>query len=232
MTDSRIREAIARSNWFGELPAEAIDRLAAAGKVVQMPANSYIYNQGEKTTELFCILDGRVRVSLPGAGGQEFAIIDRENDQWFGEPCLIDDAPRVIDARVLIPSEVLTLPRHAVRAIVDDYPIVYRALFIHTFRNMRGLYEIMSGILFSPLRVRVAGRLLHLIEEHGVDTDEGIMIDIKVSQNDFARLALGSRQRVNAVFSEWRARDLLETREEHLLIKDLDALRAELDYVD
>ena len=74
--------------------------------------------------------------------------------------------------------------------------------------------------------------MLHLIEEHGVDTDEGIMIDIKVSQNDFARLALGSRQRVNAVFSEWRARDLLETREEHLLIKDLDALRAELDYVD
>ena len=78
----------------------------------------------------------------------------------------------------------------------------------------------------------MAGRLLHLIEEHGVETDEGILIDIKVSQNDFARLALGSRQRVNAVFSEWRSRGFVETRDDHLLITDVALLEAELAFTE
>ena len=228
MTDSRLREAIASSDWFRDISDEAIDRLAAAAIVRQMPVNSYIYAQGEKTTELYCILKGRVRVSVAGFNGEEFAIIDREDGEWFGEPCLIDDEPRVIDARVVAPSEVLVLPRGIVREIIDEFPIVYRALFTQSFRNMRGLYTLIAGILFSPLRVRVAGRLLHLIEEHGVETDDGILIDIKVSQNDFARLALGSRQRVNAIFSEWRTRGFLETRDDHLLITDQSMLEAEL----
>ena len=232
VTDSRIREAIANSSWFADIPEDAIERLVESAVVRKMPVNSYIYSQGEKTTEIYCILSGRVRVSVAGFNGEEFAIIDRENEQWLGEPCLIDDEPRVIDARIIADAEILVLPRNIVRDIADEYPIVYRALFAHTFRNMRGLYTLISGILFSPLRVRVAGRLLHLIEEHGVETDEGILIDIKVSQNDFARLALGSRQRVNAVFSEWRSRGFVETRDDHLLITDVALLEAELDFIE
>lgn len=228
MSDPRLREAIANSEWFCDIPDEAIDRLAVAAVVRQMPVNSYIYSQGEKTTELYCILKGRVRVSIAGFKGEEFAIVDREDGEWFGEPCLIGDEPRVIDARVVAASEVLVLPRAIVREIIEEYPIVYRALFTQSFRNMRGLYTLIAGILFAPLRVRVAGRLLQLIEEHGVRTDDGILIDIKVSQNDFARLALGSRQRVNAIFSEWRTRGFLEMRDDHLLITDQSMLEAEM----
>ncbi|MEP1469353.1 MAG: Crp/Fnr family transcriptional regulator [Halieaceae bacterium] len=228
MTDPRLREAIASSQWFCEIPDDAIDRLASAAVVRHMPVSSYIYSQGEKTTELYCILKGRVRVSISGFKGEEFAIVDREDGEWFGEPCLIDDEPRVIDAQVLAASEVLVLPRAIVREIIEEHPIVYRALFTQSFQNMRGLYTLIAGILFSPLRVRVAGRLVQFIEEHGVETDDGILIDIKVSQNEFARLALGSRQRVNAIFSEWRARGFVETRDDHLLITDRSMLEAEM----
>ncbi|MEH6518925.1 MAG: Crp/Fnr family transcriptional regulator [Halioglobus sp.] len=229
MIDARAREAVVNSAWFQDLPDTAIDALATAAQIKPFPVNSFIYSQGEKTTELYCIISGRVRVSVSGINGQEFAIIDRENGAWFGEPCLVDDEPRVIDARVIAPSEILVIPRSVVRNIADQNPIIYKALFTHTFLNTRGLYQIIAGILFSPLKVRVAGRLLHLIEEHGVAVEGGYLIDIKVSQNDFARLALGSRQRINGVFSEWRARGLLETREDHLFIKDIEGIRADME---
>ena len=57
---------------------------------------------------------------------------------------------------------------------------------------------------------------------------EGVRIDIKLSQNDFARLAMGSRQRVNGIFRDWDKNGLVETRGEHLLIKDVEALEKEL----
>ena len=86
----------------------------------------------------------------------------------------------------------------------------------------------MSGILFYSLRARVAGRLLECAREHGVQAEEGVLLDIKLSQNEFARLALGSRQRVNKVFCDWGDRSLVMTRDERLLIPDLDLLEQEI----
>ena len=56
-----------------------------------------------------------------------------------------------------------------------------------------------------------------------------MLLDIKVSQNDFARLALGSRQRVNRVFRDWASRGLVETREDHIWVRDLEQLEQEID---
>jgi len=85
---------------------------------------------------------------------------------------------------------------------------------------------------FYPLRSRLAGRLLALIEEHGQQGAEGVLIDINMSQTDFAQLSLGSRQRINKILSEWRESGIIEVRTNHYVIRDLDALRAELELKD
>ena len=58
----------------------------------------------------------------------------------------------------------------------------------------------MAGIAFYPLRARLAGRLLVLRLDYGVPCDEGDLLDVHLSQSDFARLCLGSRQRINKFF--------------------------------
>ena len=75
---------------------------------------------------------------------------------------------------------------------------------------------------------RVAGRLIALAHEHGQKVEEGMLIDIKVSQNDFARLAMGSRQRVNRIFRDWDKRGLVEMRGDFLLIKNFELFEQEL----
>jgi CRP/FNR family cyclic AMP-dependent transcriptional regulator len=223
------RAVIARSPWFEGLPDSALDRLATAAVIKDYPVSSYIYAMGQATTEIYGVVSGRVRVSISGPQGQEFAVVDFEHDAWLGEPGLVGDEARILDARVMVPSQILCMPRKVVLDVGEKYPLMYRNLFHHQMKNTRGLYEIISGILFYPLRVRVAGRLLHLLAEHGQEVEGGTMIDIKLSQNDFARLALGSRQRVNMVFRDWNERGLVETRDDHLLIRDIEALQRELD---
>jgi hypothetical protein len=52
---------------------------------------------------------------------------------------------------------------------------------------------------------------------------------MKVSQNDFARLAMGSRQRVNRIFRSWDKSGLVVTRDDRLLIRDLALLEEEIE---
>jgi CRP-like cAMP-binding protein len=226
--DTRSRDFIAASAWFCDLPEDALNRLAAAAQQKSMPVNSFIYEQGLPSTEFFGLMSGRVRVSISSPNGHEFALIDRETGAWFGEPGLLNDATRIIDARVIDPSEVVVMPRDTVLAVAEDYPIMYRNLFRHTLETLRGFHEILAGMLFYPLRSRVAGRLHYLLEEHGVQVEDGVLLDIKLSQNDFARLAMGSRQRVNKIFRQWSASGLVVIRKDHLLVRDPDELEQEI----
>ncbi len=174
-------------------------------------------------------VSGRVRISLQSPNGQEFALIEREAQAWLGEPGLVNDEGRVVEAQTIERTELLVIPRDVILSIGQKYPRLYQNLFHYNQQTLRGLHELISGILFYPLKARVAGRLLHFVEEHGKEVEEGIQLDIKVSQNDFARLALGSRQRVNKIFRDWTNRGLVELRDEYLLVLDREALEAEID---
>lgn len=228
MTEVSSREIIQDAHLFQGLPDIALDQLAAAADYRELPVNSYIYEQGLPTREICCLLSGRVRVSISSPNDQEFALVDHEEGTWLGLPALVGDEERIIDARVIEAARVLTISREVVLAVGDQHPIMYRNLFRHNQEIIRGLHVLMTGILFYPLRSRVAGRLMDFARDHGRQTTDGLLLDIKVSQNEFARLSLGSRQRVNKVFRDWSQRGIVLTRDDHLLIPSLELLEQEI----
>ena len=223
-----IRDIILANPWFSDLPELALDQLAAAAVVKELPVLSYIYEQGLPTREICCLLSGRVRVSISSPNDQEFALVDHEEGTWLGLPALVGDEERVIDARVIEACRVLVISREVVLAVGDQFPVMYRNLFHHNQQTVRDLHVLMAGILFYPLRSRVAGRLLDFARDHGDQTPDGLLLDIKVSQNEFARLSLGSRQRVNKVFRDWNERGIVVTHDDRLLIPSIDLPQGEI----
>ena len=224
-----IAGIIERSPWFTEIPTTGLAELTAAAQIKEHPVGACLYSVGEPTTAIYCVLEGRVRVSISSALGHEFTIVDLDSGAWLGEPCLIDDEPRLCTAQIKEKAQILSIPRNVVLEVGKQFPVLYRNLFKNSIRNERQLYELMGGMLFYPLRVRLAGRLLILLEEHGEVTSDGVMLETRLSQNDFAQLAMGSRQRVNKIFREWREKNILVMQNGNCLIKDIDVFRTLLD---
>ncbi len=221
-------EILAQSPWFKDIPTECLNWLYDAAVVRQLPAGSFLWTTGQTTKEVFCLVKGRLRISLTSEMGQEYALIDWEQGAWLGEQVLGMDEPNMLEVRALAPSDVLCIPRQVMIQVGEAWPALYKNLYRANWVNTRGLYEILSSVLFYPLRARVAGRVLALIEEHGQRVEDGLLLDIKLSQNDFARLSMGSRQRVNRIFREWNEQGLVESRGEYLLIKDVRGLQGEM----
>ena len=229
MDRQAIRDFIAASSWFDGAPEDVLDRLVDAATYKVVPADSSLWAMGEGNTELFGVVSGRVRMYVSSTMGQEFVLVDREQGAWLGEAALKDDLGRAIGAQTQTQSEVLIIHRQVLLEVGKVWPLLYRNLFLHSVTTSRGLYVLLTGMLFYPLQARVAGRLLDLAREHGQSVDEGIMLDMKVSQNDFARLAMGSRQRVNRIFRSWDKSGLVVTRGDRLLIRDLALLEQEVE---
>lgn len=222
------RQIIAASPWFEGIPDEQLDKLATAAVIKRFPANSYLWTAGQVTADIYSVVSGRVRITITSETGQEFALDDWEQGAWLGEQVLGVDAPNVLEVRVMEPSELLMIPQQVVVEVGELWPIMYRNLFRSSWINTRSLYDIINAVLFYPLKARVAGRVLALMQAHGERVDGGVRLDIKLSQNDFARLSMGSRQRVNRIFREWDQQGLVESRDDHLVIRDIPGLEKEM----
>lgn len=229
MVDIRPLDVITDSPWFTGLPVEALQQLAASASIRPYPRGGQVYSEGEVTQEVFCVVTGRLRLAISSSEGHDFAIIDLSHGSWFGDPVLANAAPRVASVQAMTAADVLTIPRQVVLDVANDYPVMYRNLFQEQVGASRKLYKLLGGMLFYPLRARVASRLLGFADEFGVTEESGTRIDIKLTQVDLARLSLGSRQRVNKVLRSFTSQGLIETRDDRVIILDQQGLEAEVE---
>jgi len=228
MIDAQPLDLITDSRWFTGLPEAALLQLAASAVIRPYPRGSYVFTEGERDADVYCVVTGRLRVAISSSAGHDFAIVDLTHGDWFGEQGLVSSTGRVASVEAMVNATVLELPQQAVTELGGRYPLLYHNLLREHVHGTRRLYELLGALLFYPLRARVARRLLTLAREHGIEQEDATLLDMKLTQNDFARLALGSRQRVNRVFRDWSERRIVENRGDRLVILDLAALQAEV----
>ena len=93
---------------------------------------------------------------------------DLTHGAWLGEQGLVSDTGRAASAEAVVKSDVLIIPKTAMVELGDEYPVLYRNLLRHHVERTRELYALLGGLLFYPLRARVAGRILNMLPNMGL----------------------------------------------------------------
>ncbi len=220
-----IVNIIKRGVWFQGLPPEAIDKLAARATTRSFDPHQFLYMLGEVPDHIFCIVEGSVRISLSSSNGQQFMLALLYQDYWFGESAIAGNESRVLEVWAETDAEILLIPGTTVKAVASDFPVIYKNLFLEHVNRTRLVYEVLAGMLFYPLKARLAGRLLFLLKHHGVPHKDGIALNLKVNQMDFAHMSMGSRQRVNKAFREWVRAGVIDKQRNNYIVKDVEALK-------
>lgn len=224
-----IKALIANSRWFAELPEAAINQLASNARSKRYQSGEFVYLVGDLLENIFCVVSGKVRISLISVEGQKFLLTDLEPGQWFGEAALAQQSFRLQEARAEEDTEILQIPRITVLSTADKFPTLYKNLLFSHFYRTQAVYELLAGMVFYPLKSRLAGRLLNLADRHGRETGDGIRLEVKMSQLEFAQMTMGSRQRVNKVLRDWVHRGILQKQKDFYIIADIERLKAEVE---
>jgi CRP/FNR family cyclic AMP-dependent transcriptional regulator len=97
--------------------------LAAFSKEKKFPGGAFLFQEGDKGTEMYVILEGKAIISkyIPGAGEEALAILER--GEFFGEMSLIDGEPRSADVKAHGgPLTVLALDQSTVKEVLAMDP--------------------------------------------------------------------------------------------------------------
>lgn len=196
------------------LPPPVFARLADAAVERALPRGAAAYRTGDVARHLLAVRSGTIKLCLAGRDGRESVRALLGPGETFGEGL---EPVRLHDAVAVEPTRLWVLPRDELR----HEPAYVRLLDAQLVRTADVLHAMTAG----DTRARVAARLLELAQHQGQPAADGVLIGVRLTQEDLGRMVGASRETVNKVLALFQRRGWLGRHGSRLVLTDAEALR-------
>lgn len=176
---------------------DTLQTLFAHTAVKAFPKNTVIINEGDRTTAVYLIRSGRVKVFLRSEDGKKVDINVLESGDFFGE-MVLDEGPRSASVVTMVPSQLSVIPQTVFREFVTRNPDFAMRVIVKLILRTRGLLSNVKSLALLDVYGRVARLLLELAnQEH-----DKLVIREKLSAQDIAYRIGASREAVSRILKD------------------------------
>ncbi len=196
---SDVVSLLARTSLFGKLPPETQAKVAQQMRPANFSNGQQIFSRGDAGTELYLLLDGRVRLSIISLEGRELAFAHAGPGDIFGEIATLDGGARTADATAVSTVKALSLTRSQINGLVETAPQFAKAAIELLCKRLREGDQQLEVIALHRIEVRLARYLLSAVrQQHGATPPKSPKIALGISQGELALVLGASRPKVNA----------------------------------
>lgn len=226
LRDSNAVQALQVVPFFADLPEDHAAELAKALVPRRFGLGQVIFHLGDPGGLLYLISRGKVKISHTTPEGQEVVLAILGRGDFFGELALLDDAPRSATAVALEATETWTLHREEFIHYLTDNPDFALHVLKTLARHIRRLNIQLADIFFLDLPGRLARVLLNLAEQYGRRVNDGIAIDLSLTQTDLAEMTGATRVSINKALGRFRRAGWIRVNGRQVTVLDREALAA------
>jgi CRP-like cAMP-binding protein len=215
-----IRDLLRRVTIFATLPDPDLDVLAGAVVERNYEKDALIVGADDPGDALFIIASGRVKVVLYGESGREVILSVLKEGDFFGEMSLLDNQPRSANVRAIESCRALVLSRDPFQAVLQSGGAhVAIPILAEMCRRLRRADEAIGNLALLDVYGRVARFLLDLGRQGGSQTEKGIEIRDRPTQQHIAAVVGTSRETVSRALNEFQRRGLIEMDGKNILLR-------------
>lgn len=211
--------------FLDALAPASVEALRALARERRYAAGERLFNEREPGDAVLVLLAGRVKLSCVTDGGREALLGIRVPGELIGEMSAIDGAPRSATATALEPVEVLSVSGDAFVAYLERTPAVALVLVRMLNRRLRDADLKRIEYLAQDTVGRVCSRLVELGERFGAEGEDGVALDVAITQDDLAGWTGSSREAVIRALRTLRELGWIATGRRSIVLRDLEALR-------
>ena len=196
---------------FAGLADEDIGELMSVAKRRTFRSGEVIFHREDPGQVLHVIKEGKVKISLISPDGQEISLVVFGKGECFGEFALLDGLPRSADAVAMEKVECYTLQRSDFHKAIMKNPKIAIQVMEVLSKRLRSTDQMIEDLIFLDVYGRVAKKLLELADTHGTKVENGIRIDVRLTQQELASMVGSSRESVNKVMGYFTDKNFIST---------------------
>src|SRR6266568_643141 len=223
MPDLQLVQYLRRVPLFAKLTDPELAGLAERMRQKAFKRGDTIFRKDDPGQHFYVVLDGAVKIALPGEFGQEALVALLRGGEFFGELALFDHSPRSATATALEDTRCALLAGDDFVAFVEAHPAATKVVFEALAKTIRRLSDRVEDLIFLDVPSRVAKYLLDLAQQDG-----NAKLELTLTQDELAAFIGASRVSVNRVLGDLERREIIEIRRRHIVVKDRDRLTKEI----
>jgi len=217
---------LANSPLFMNLAMTDRQKIAGMCARKRYAAREVVFFHGEPGREMYIVASGQLKVSVTSEEGKELGISIFHQGDIFGELALLDGERRSATVTTIGPCELLVLHQNNLRQLIREHQSIGLQLLSILAGRVRATTSLYESSVFIEIPGRLARQLLELGEEHGVECDEGVRIDLKLSQFELGTLVNASRESVNKILKNWESKKIVKMQKGKIILVDIPVLEA------
>ena len=216
---------LAQVPLFAALKSAHLAQLAGKLTLWNYELGTTIFNRDDRGSMLYIVRNGQVKISAPSPEGEEVILAIMTDGDFFGELSILDLKPRSATATAMEATSAFTLDREDFLDVLRTEPDLAIQILAALSERLRRTNLLLEDAFFLDLPTRLAKRLLDLVKRHGLETDRGLKIDMRMTQHDLANVVGASRKSVKRLLGDLQDQELIFIDNNNIYILRLDELR-------
>ena len=165
------------------------------------PKRAAIFDQGDPTRLVYLVKRGKVRIARLTTDGKDVTVAVLGAGDIFGEETLFDKGPRMTHATCMEETLVCTARADDLFGLLSNDPTLALNVAKILSDRLVDASATMEDLAYAKVTDRLMHLFLRLAHEHGVETPDGIILDVRLTHADIASLVGSTRETVSLEMS-------------------------------
>ncbi len=209
---------------FSAMGDAELDDVIAHAKAQRIPQGSSVFQQGEIANSFFVLLHGRLKVVKVTPHGQQVLIRFVSPGDIYGIAKALRREDYPATATAVIDSITLVWPSEIWDGVMAAHPSLATNVMQMMGDRLQEAHTRLKELSTEEVEHRVAHTLLRLIAQSGRKTEEGMLIDFPITQQDLAQASGTTFHSVSRVLGAWENAGLVTVGRRKIVVRDVQGL--------
>ncbi|GEA16700.1 MAG: family transcriptional regulator, cyclic receptor protein [Moorella sp. (in: firmicutes)] len=189
---------------FADLSPEELQHIASLALLRRYRKNMYIFMEGEPGDAIYFVKKGAIKLFQVLEDGREKILHFVREGEIFAEVLLFEGGPYPATAETLEDTEVGIIRNADMERLLSQHGEIAVKIIKVMSRRLRRAQEHIRDLALKGAYGRLASTLLQLARDYGTPREDGVTIDLNLSQQELASLIGTSRETVARILSDFK----------------------------
>ncbi|MBC5637281.1 Crp/Fnr family transcriptional regulator [Ornithinibacillus sp. BX22] len=204
-----------------------LDSISTTKKIYK---DTFLFHEGLQANEIFIIKSGLLQVSKLTTDGKELILRICNHGDMVGELSLFSDDPKyLLSGKVLTTGEVEVIRKDELENALLSNSELTLEYMKWSSTQMRKFQSKLRDLLLNGKKGALYSTLIRLANSYGLKHDDGILIDVVLTNQELANFCAATRESINRMLVKLRQLNVISMdKSGKIFIKDMDYLKMEI----
>jgi CRP-like cAMP-binding protein len=221
-TDEKI-SIIRKTPFFANLSDKELLEISQKFAERQFDKGEYIFWEGEPSSYLYAIKEGKVKVLRDLPTGKRIVFEVLAAGDICGASALLAGT-QIASAQAVEETKVYILSREDFLFLLDKHRGLAKEIIVFLGEKLVKLHEMIINLVSGKVEQRIASLLLGLSERHGSSVSKGTRINICLTRQDIADIVGTTVETTIRVMSKFKKQGIVMSDSKEIIITDKEQL--------